>query len=89
MELIFTIAGAIISLAFIIIGFFLVRTIKQIDDTRKELSNTELKLAVLENDHNNKHFALGQQMSSLTDAVRENTQELKEFKEVMFRKYMD
>lgn len=85
-EILLSVAGTILGIGITIIGYFLKRTMDSVDSAIQKCEENELNIAVLKNDHMNKHDALNKQMGDLTIAIRENTQELKGFKEFVYQK---
>ena len=85
-EILLAVGGTVLGIGITIIGYFLKRTMESVDSALNKCESNELNIAVLKNDHMNKHDALNKQMADLTTAIRENTQELKGFKEFVYQK---
>lgn len=69
-----------------IVVYFLKQTMTDLKSTTKLAIATKSKLDVLENDHINKHQSLSKDMQKLTEAIEDNTKEMKEFRMFVFEK---
>ena len=76
--IILSILTAIGSIAVTIIGYFLNRTMNTLDETKKLATETKSDLAVLKNDHTNKHEAISEKFDDLKDSIVTLTKEIKE-----------
>lgn len=86
MELILAAGGSVLGVSIVIIGYFLKRTMESVDGAIKRCEENSIDIAVLTKDHENKHDALNKQMGELTSAIKDNTKELKEFRQFVYEK---
>lgn len=73
-----TILFSVGSIAVAIIGYFLNRTMTNLDSTSKLAAQTKSELDVLKNDHLNKHEYLTEKFDDLKDSIVILTREIKE-----------
>lgn len=76
--IILSILAAIGSIAVTIIGYFLNRTMNTLDETTKTALETKSELAVLKQDHTNKHEYLTEKFDDLKESIVVLTKEIKE-----------
>jgi hypothetical protein len=52
-----------------VIGYFLIKTMNELDTVKKESAENKLNLAVLKNDHDSKHSSVMDKMSMIINSL--------------------
>lgn len=68
-----------------VIGFFLKKTMSDIDDLKKSSIEVEKKVSVIENDYLNKHKNLSDRFDELNGAVKDLTKEIQHLSREIMR----
>jgi septal ring factor EnvC (AmiA/AmiB activator) len=88
MDAILSVTGTMALMAIAVISYFLRRTMTQLDSIQRQNDQNKLDIAVLTRDHYNKHEALDKRIGELVEAIRENTNELKQFQAAVYDKLL-
>lgn len=77
MTVVLTVILFIGGIAVSIMGYFLKKTMDDVDKTKELATYTRERLSVLENDHNNKHASMTEKFDSLKESMDMLTGEIK------------
>jgi hypothetical protein len=69
-----------------LIGWFVYRLIKNDDTQGKKISEMDKQLSLLQKDHDLRHESLARSMNELAIAVKENTEEQKQIRQLIYEK---